>query len=184
MYGVICEERSISPHILPCGTCWEKISGVRKTQAPSYDVHRPREDSNHSSCWGLLKALVMLMRMAGPDFMCPEVDIHSIWVTVCHVSLTNTPGTISSQNLSSVQNCILEQDISHIVMKSCAWWLWHSASVTHTNIRRNQNKMIQVIKRHKCDPLNQKEKKFQSAFPLKKKLSCPHHDFKLKLVEI
>merc|ERR1712029_339485 len=31
-------------------------------------------------------------------------------------------------------------------------------------------KMIQVIKRHKCDPLNQKEKKFQSAFPLKKKL--------------
>ncbi len=31
--GVLGEERSISPHTLPCGTCGEKISAVRKTQA-------------------------------------------------------------------------------------------------------------------------------------------------------
>ena len=34
----MCEERSISPHTLHCGTCGEKISAVRKTQVENHTV--------------------------------------------------------------------------------------------------------------------------------------------------
>jgi len=36
---VMCEERSISPYALHCGTCGEKISAVRKTEVENHGVY-------------------------------------------------------------------------------------------------------------------------------------------------